>query len=140
MVTREPVPRLRGRTDSLKSPICRRFSLTGYLTATDTRHLDDSLGSVVLSLGERPVGEFEMMDHERLERFRVTPRQAAILDLVCQGKTDKSIAVALGVSKSTVRSHLGRFYKINQVQNRSEAATLWSLIRVSQERIHVLPG
>ena len=77
------------------------------------------------------------MELERLDHFRATPRQAQILDLICRGKTDKSIAAELGLSKSTVRSHLGRFYRANQVHNRSEAATLWSLLSVRQQRVHV---
>jgi len=76
-----------------------------------------------------------MIDDERLARFRATPRQAQILDLICQGRTDKSIAVELGLSKATVRSHLGRFYKANQIHNRSEAATIWSLMSVRLARL-----
>lgn len=78
-----------------------------------------------------------MIDQERLDSLRATPRQAQILDLICQGKTDKSIAAELGLSKATVRSHLGRFFKSNHVHNRSEAASVWLLVSVQRERIHV---
>ena len=76
-----------------------------------------------------------VIDEERLDRFRATPRQAQILDLICRGKTDKSIAAELGLSKATVRSHLGRFFKTNHVHNRSEAATIWSLMNVRLGRL-----
>lgn len=76
-----------------------------------------------------------MIDRERLDSLRATPRQAQILDLVCRGRTDKSIAAELGLSKATVRSHLSRFYRTNQIHNRSEAATVWSLVNVLRERV-----
>jgi DNA-binding CsgD family transcriptional regulator len=76
-----------------------------------------------------------MTDRDRFDRLRVTPRQAQILDRICRGMTDKSIAADLGLSKSTVRTHLDRFYRLNNVQNRSEAATIWSLLNVRRERV-----
>jgi DNA-binding NarL/FixJ family response regulator len=83
-----------------------------------------------MSTCPRPV----VIDEQRFDQFRVTPRQAQILDRICQGKTDKAIAAELGLSKATVRSHLDRFYKTNRVHNRSEAATVWSLMSVRLER------
>ncbi len=72
-----------------------------------------------------------MLDSNSVRRLRVTRRQAQILELASQGRTDKAIAHALGLSKATVRTHLQRCYKDNQVQNRSEAAVLWSLTRMA---------
>jgi DNA-binding NarL/FixJ family response regulator len=68
-----------------------------------------------------------MLDPNSVRRLRVTRRQAQILELASQGRTDKAIAQALGVSRATVRTHLQRCYR----QNRSEAAVLWSLGRLS---------
>jgi DNA-binding NarL/FixJ family response regulator len=73
-----------------------------------------------------------MLDSNSGRRLRVTRRQAQILELASQGRTDKAIAHELGLSRATVRTHLQRCYRDNQVQNRSEAAVLWSLARVHQ--------
>jgi DNA-binding CsgD family transcriptional regulator len=72
-----------------------------------------------------------MLDPNSVRRLRVTRRQAQILELASQGRTDKAIAQALGLSRATVRTHLQRCYRDNRVQNRSEAAVLWSLGRLS---------
>ena len=70
-----------------------------------------------------------MLDSSPVRDLRVTPRQAQILALVSQGETDKAIARTLGLSRSTVRTHLQRCYKDNRFKNRSQAATHWSLTR-----------
>jgi DNA-binding CsgD family transcriptional regulator len=67
------------------------------------------------------------MTIERWRRLRISPRQAQILNLIAQGRTDKEIARHLGLSTSTVRSHLERCYRDNQFRSRSEAAALWSV-------------
>lgn len=67
------------------------------------------------------------MTIERWRRLRITPRQAQILNLVSQGRTDKEIARHLGLSRSTIRSHLERCYRDNELRGRGEAAALWSV-------------
>jgi DNA-binding CsgD family transcriptional regulator len=61
--------------------------------------------------------------------LHASPRQAQILDLICEGKTDIEIARHLNLSKATVRSHLARLFKDNRINNRSEAAGLWAVAR-----------
>lgn len=53
--------------------------------------------------------------------LHVTRRQAEILRLASHGQSDKEIAAVLGVSVATVRTHLERFYKDNQLHNKTEA-------------------
>ncbi len=72
-----------------------------------------------------------MLEASPIRALRVTPRQEQILSLVSQGETDKAIARLLGLSKSTVRTHLQRCYRDNQFQNRSQAAALWSLAQLT---------
>jgi DNA-binding CsgD family transcriptional regulator len=56
-------------------------------------------------------------------RLHLTPRQLEVLSLVAEGKSDKEIAIRLGLSVATVRTHLARFYKSNSIRNRVEAVT-----------------
>jgi len=56
----------------------------------------------------------------------LTPRQAQILTGVAEGLGDKEIARRLGVSTSTVRTHLQRFYRNHSIRNRAEAAAMWT--------------
>ena len=58
-------------------------------------------------------------------RVRATPRQTQILELAGRGSADKQIADELGISISTVRTQLQRFYKASGVHSRTEAVVLW---------------
>ena len=54
-----------------------------------------------------------------------SPRQAQIVSLVAGGLGDKEIAQRLGVSVSTVRTHLQRLYRDMGVHSRSRAVATW---------------
>jgi DNA-binding NarL/FixJ family response regulator len=54
-----------------------------------------------------------------------SPRQAEIVSLVAGGLGDKQIAQRLGVSVSTVRTHLQRLYRDMGVHSRSRAVATW---------------
>jgi DNA-binding NarL/FixJ family response regulator len=54
-----------------------------------------------------------------------SPRQAEIVSLVAGGLGDKEIAQQLGVSVSTVRTHLQRLYRDMGVHSRSRAVATW---------------
>lgn len=60
--------------------------------------------------------------HRRIE---FAPRQREILALVAEGFADKEIAVELGVSARTVRTHLERLYQRYGLHSRSAAVALW---------------
>lgn len=53
--------------------------------------------------------------------LRLTPRQCEVLDLLCQGMTNKLIAQRLSLSENTVRVHVQAILGFLQVSSRSEA-------------------
>lgn len=53
---------------------------------------------------------------------RLTPRQCEVLDLLCQGLSNKMIGRRLNLSENTVRGHVQAILQALQVSNRSEAA------------------
>jgi len=59
------------------------------------------------------------------ESLHATPRQRQVLDLAVHGESDKEIARRLGLGLSTVRTHLGRFYRDNGLRNKTEAVAAW---------------
>ncbi len=63
----------------------------------------------------------------RTRAFRAGPRQRQILELLMEGRTDPEMAMTLGISKATVRTHLIRLYRDNGVANRTEAVAVWLL-------------
>lgn len=53
--------------------------------------------------------------------LRLTPRQCEVLDLLCQGMSNKLIARRLLLSENTVRVHVQAILGVLQVSSRSEA-------------------
>ena len=53
---------------------------------------------------------------------RLTPRQCEVLDLLCQGRSNKVIGRRLGLSENTVRWHVQALLAFLQVASRAEAA------------------
>jgi DNA-binding CsgD family transcriptional regulator len=58
--------------------------------------------------------------------IRATDRQQQILELAAQGRSDKEVALALGISVHTVRTHLQRLYRGQGFTNRAEAVAAWA--------------
>lgn len=56
------------------------------------------------------------------EPHRLTPRQCEVLDLMCQGLSNKAIGRRLELSENTVRSHVQATLAFLQVSSRAEAA------------------
>ena len=52
----------------------------------------------------------------------LTPRQRDVLDLLTQGKTNKEIAIALGLGEGTVKIHMAAIFRFFGVNNRAAAA------------------
>jgi DNA-binding NarL/FixJ family response regulator len=59
------------------------------------------------------------------DRLKPTGRQLQILKLVASGLSDKQIAARLGLSRSTIRTHLHRLYADHGLHNRAQAVALW---------------
>lgn len=55
-------------------------------------------------------------------RPRLTPRQCEVLDLLCQGLSNKMIGRRLNLSEHTVRGHVQAMLATLKVSSRSEAA------------------
>lgn len=53
---------------------------------------------------------------------KLTPRQCEVLDLLCQGLSNKMIGRRLNLSENTVRGHVQATLQALHVSNRSEAA------------------
>jgi DNA-binding NarL/FixJ family response regulator len=60
-------------------------------------------------------------DMPRQRTYGMTERDVEVLAMVARGLSDKEIAQKLGVSESTVKSHLRTIYRRLQVRNRAQA-------------------
>ncbi|MGF9761447.1 response regulator transcription factor [Microvirga sp. 0TCS3.31] len=53
---------------------------------------------------------------------QLTPRQQDVLDLLVQGKSNKEIAISLGLGEGTVKIHMAAIFRYFGVNNRAAAA------------------
>jgi len=56
----------------------------------------------------------------------LSPQERRILPLIAEGKTNKEIATALGLSDKTVKSYLRNLFQKLQISRRSQAAAFFS--------------
>ncbi|MBU1425673.1 MAG: response regulator transcription factor [Gammaproteobacteria bacterium] len=80
--------------------------------------LNRVLRGVYAEPGKQPEGSEETQDIPQ----HLTPRQCEVLDLVCQGMSNKLIARRLSLSENTVRGHVQAILAFLEVSSRSEAA------------------
>jgi NarL family two-component system response regulator LiaR len=71
---------------------------------------------LVQTLAQRPSGQ---SDDERLTR-----REHEVLELIARGRSNKRIAVELGISEKTVKTHVGHVLSKLGVSDRTQAALL----------------
>lgn len=60
------------------------------------------------------------------ETEALSPQEQKVLALVAQGRTNKQIAAALGLSDKTVRNYLSQIFQKLQVTHRAHAAALYT--------------
>lgn len=58
-------------------------------------------------------------------RYGLTAREAEILDLVAEGRTNREIATSCFLAEKTVKNHINRVFAKLGVTTRAEAVSLW---------------
>jgi len=53
---------------------------------------------------------------------KLTEREAEIVSLIAEGKSNKDIAIELGMAEQTVKNHITKIFLKLGVRNRTEAA------------------
>lgn len=67
-------------------------------------------------------------DISSITNFNFTIREEEIINLLCEGKTNKEIAEVLFISPYTVRDHLANIYKKTNVKNRTQLTRIIDLL------------
>lgn len=107
-----------------------------------TRRLQDMVGSFMLrdvlrhanGLNSLRAGYFDRTDAAPAVLGRLSPREAEIATLVCQGKQNKEIAYLVGLAEHTVENHLRRIYAKLSIHNR--AALVAAMVGTDTARLH----
>jgi len=69
-----------------------------------------------------PVAQEENFDEASTTPTNLTPRQCEVLELLCEGMSNKLIGQRLSLSENTVRGHVQGILQYLHVSSRSEAA------------------
>jgi DNA-binding NarL/FixJ family response regulator len=135
-----PVVIVSGQDDPKLIRLAIDRGASGYMTKTIDRNLIVAAMRVVLAHGVYlpPTALVDRDSDVTQPRRRVdggqvdalSPRQREVLDMALQGKANKVIARALGISEGTVKAHLSRIYAELGVSNRTEA--LYSIAKVAR--------
>lgn len=70
--------------------------------------------------------ESQAMERERknqevnLSEYKVTEREKEVIELICLGKSNKEIALAMGISVNTVNNHIANIFQKVNVSSRME--------------------
>jgi DNA-binding NarL/FixJ family response regulator len=72
-----------------------------------------------------PVMTRQALTQIRQPKTSLSSQERRVLAAVAAGKTDKEVAVALGLSPKTVRNYLDRVFEKLGVRTRTEAAVAW---------------
>ncbi len=73
----------------------------------------------------------EREDETTQKKAVLTLRQQEVLRELAQGKSNRQIAEALGVTEGTVKIHLATIFRLLQVNNRTEAVLVAQKMRLS---------
>ena len=84
---------------------------------------DDKLLSFTKMLYLKTRDKAKLNDAKIENTAKYTDKQMAVINLLCQGKTYKEMAEALGVKQTTLRSHLEAIYNKLDVTNMADAIT-----------------
>ena len=91
----------------------RNFTAVYFGVSSNKEHL-------VRLIDDDAVDEVSLLKVE----FSITPREADVFLWLARGKTNREIALVLGVSPRTVNKHLEQLYKKLGVDNRTSAAAM----------------
>ena len=79
---------------------------------------------VIIKEVEVPAGGPFVVDHARVSKLAITPRELEILGLIAGGLSNREIAARLFVSENTVKTHSSRVFDKLGAKRRTQAVQL----------------
>src|SRR5262249_51400898 len=80
---------------------------------------------------------FDLHRDVTVDQKRLSQRELAIVALIGEGRTNKEIAISLGVAPETVKTHLKRIFRKLGTQSRAEAVVLargaWAVTPIASQ-------
>ncbi|BBC93942.1 response regulator [Streptomyces griseofuscus] len=101
-------------------------ALVDALRESAAAHADSQLAATEGQNTSPPPSQLQSsMGQSIRSRFRLSVREAEIMDLIASGMTNQQIAAACFISEKTVKNHINRIFAKLQTATRSQAAAKW---------------
>ncbi|MEV5430075.1 response regulator transcription factor [Streptomyces sp. NPDC052701] len=103
---------------SLVGNLPSTFPSSGHTSAENLSQLQPNVGQSSSAVNGRPAAPDR-------SRYRLSTREAEIMDLIASGMNNQQIAAACFISEKTVKNHINRIFAKLHSTSRSEAAAKW---------------
>jgi DNA-binding NarL/FixJ family response regulator len=90
--------------------------------------MDKTRGGRMLAVVERAT----TADHDKVSRT-FNDQQRIVMRMLCQGRSNKEIAIGLGITELAVRVQLRIVFRALKVENRTQAAVRWMMMNPQME-------
>ncbi|MEU6506912.1 response regulator transcription factor [Streptomyces sp. NPDC046942] len=107
-------------------------ALLGLLRAGAPAHIEPQRPPILRESTSQQLSQLQpsmgQSSHSRSRlrtRYRLSAREAEIMDLIASGMTNQQIAAACFISEKTVKNHINRIFAKLQSTTRSQAAAKW---------------
>ncbi|MER6569381.1 response regulator transcription factor [Streptomyces sp. NPDC001093] len=101
-------------------------ALLTHLQASAPAHMEPQVPQFLRKNSPQVLSQLQSsMGQSFRSRFRLSTREAEIMDLIASGMTNQQIAAACFISEKTVKNHINRIFAKLQTTTRSQAAAKW---------------
>lgn len=125
------IPMILGFLKWLAGGILEENSIRNRLSIPTIVFLMNGLVSTWLIIYGKKIHEFKVLKKrinlagDLVEKYKISKREMEVIQLICEGYTNKQIADELFISIETVKDHNSRIYLKTEVKNRTQLAKLF---------------
>jgi DNA-binding NarL/FixJ family response regulator len=127
-----------GNDDELQVGACLGAGVVAFISKgariEDTIELIFGVTSGVIKSGAW-LSANGIADTREIKKIQLTERQMQVLSMMCQGKTNREISSALGITEITAKSHVGGIFKELHVINRTQAVLVAQRLGITSNNI-----
>ncbi|MFJ5028646.1 response regulator [Streptomyces sp. NPDC088560] len=96
------------------------------IQSSASAHVNPQLPLILRESSTKPLSHMQpSMGQSSRSRYRLSTREAEIMDLIASGMTNQQIAATCFISEKTVKNHINRIFAKLQTATRSQAAAKW---------------
>jgi DNA-binding NarL/FixJ family response regulator len=127
-----------GNDDELQVGACLGAGVVAFISKG--AKIDDTLDLIsrVTSGNIKPgawLSANGIADTREIKKIQLTERQMQVLSMMCQGKTNREISSALGITEITAKSHVGGIFRELHVINRTQAVLVAQRLGITSNNI-----